>query len=185
MSLLPSCFAPSKRKRRANNTNDVLPKLDLFLSEVSMRDAPVQKRPRKSSQHAPLAKEVVSLFFITGTRKEESGIEEEYVIAKLCVRPPPRGSYVKVVPTEKKLAVYLVHAFQSSGDSLNASIEQVKAKCSLFSTLCVSTYYRFRKQLDGPGAEGNNDAPVNGPATTQQPSAKRAGRPSIVTAEHR
>jgi hypothetical protein len=66
------------------------------------------------------------------------------VIAKLCVRPTPRGSYVKLVPAEKKLAVELVHAFQSSGDSLNASIEQIKAKCSLFSTLCVSTYYRFQ-----------------------------------------
>jgi hypothetical protein len=98
------------------------------------------------------------------------------------LRPPPRGSYVKLVPAEKKLAVELVHAFQSSGDSLNASIEQVKAK---FSTMCVSTYHRFRKQLDGPGAEGNNDAPVNGPAPTQQPSTKRPGRPSIVTAEHR
>jgi hypothetical protein len=112
MSLLPSCFAPSKRQRRANNTNDVLTKLDLFLSEVSMRDAPVQKRPRKSSQPAPMSKEVVSLFFITGTKKEENGIEEEYVIAKLFVRPPPRGSYVKRVPAEKKLAVELVHAFQ-------------------------------------------------------------------------
>jgi hypothetical protein len=149
------------------------------LSAVSFREYPVQKRSRAAAATAAASaskadREVVTLILITGSKATESGGTADYVICKLFVRPALRGKYVKLVPSEKKIAVELVDAFHSAGHSLNAAIEQVKSKCTLFRTLCVASYKRFQRQCNEPKL---TSAPT-------QPSRKR-GRPCIVTEEHR
>jgi hypothetical protein len=104
-------------------------------------------------------------------------------MAKLIARPPVRGSYFKLVRLEKKLAVELVDACHSSGASLNDAIKEVNSKCTLFSTLCKSSYKRFKVEL-ATDAAGSSGASVDGGAQLHKASGKRAGRPSTVTEEY-
>jgi hypothetical protein len=192
-SLLPSSFAPAKRQRRKSPVNDNGTNLDIFLSQVSMREAPVKKWPKpaketaKEPAKAPArAPGVVTVILINGFKVTESGENQEFIILKLFVRPQLRGKYVKLVRSEKQLAVEMVDAYLSAGHGLRAAIEQVKSVCTLFNTLCVSSYTRFQRQLKEPEqkerAAGNN-SPSEDAALTQ-PSRKR-GRPSTVTDDHR
>jgi hypothetical protein len=105
-SLLPSSLAPAKRQRFAIGADDNALKTDRFLSAVSLREYPVQKRSRAAAQTAAATasnadREVVTLIFITGSKATESGGTDDYVICKLLVRPALRGKYVKLVPSEK------------------------------------------------------------------------------------
>jgi hypothetical protein len=171
--------APAKRQRLALDADDNAQKIDRSLSAVSLREYPVQKRSRAAAARAAASaskadREVVTLFLMTGSNATESGGTEHYVICKLSVRLTLRGKYVKLAPSEKTIAAELVDAFRSAGHSLNAAIEQVKTKLTLFRTLCVASYKRFQRQCNEPKL---TSAPT-------QPSRKR-GRPCIVTKEHR
>jgi hypothetical protein len=105
--LLPSSFAPAKRKRQAR-TDDNVTSLDKYLSNLVMWKEPSSKRARPAAPAQAALKEVVSVIFVVGTRESDAGEAQQYVMAKLIARPPVRGSYVKLVLSEKKLAVELL-----------------------------------------------------------------------------
>jgi hypothetical protein len=193
--LLPSSFAPVKRQRKSavdENANA----MDKFVSPVAMNEEPSVKRVRPSpapgKSAAPACTEVVSVIFVVGsrdfTRKDDAGDEttkrEPYVLVSMTARPPLRGSYVRLVSSEKKLAVELVESYCSSGVSLNEAIKQVKSKCTLFSTLSKSAFKRFKAELESTAAD-SSDAPADGAAAPLKASGKRAGRPSTVPDECR
>jgi hypothetical protein len=66
-----------------------------------------EKRPTaKETAKAPAwAPEVVTVILINGFKVTESGENQDFMILKLFVRPQLRGKYVKLVRSEKQLAV--------------------------------------------------------------------------------
>lgn len=80
-SFLPSSFAPAKRRRLASPVDKSITSLDKYVDVVSMRSAPVQKRPKRAPK--PSIKEVMSVILTLGSRESELAVIHEYLIVNL------------------------------------------------------------------------------------------------------
>lgn len=104
----------------------------------------------------------------------ESGAETVSVMLSVHSALTGHAScYIKLTDTEKELAVKVVDAHIANGRPKNESIKAVKKMHPRFANISKSSIARWRKKgLSAPG-------------DTSQTGMKKAGRPKLISQEHR